>query len=669
MRNFASTSPLLKVFHVLSSPGLISLHFWMFILLPFTAERVQYKTFLVVHETTVLELIIGYLLLNLILLASLNLAFYIIGAMSKIIFPRLVFITACIPSILYFGLLSWKWISTREFFHLLMTLLFIFTIGIWVHRSNKLRVSKSTTAFGLSVAVVIAVLSAQTVVPFAKWSTTTASEVSNNSSSPNLIWLVLDELNTASLLNKDGEIDASLYPGFSRLSQTSTWYSNAITPHTWTVRAVPSILTGSDVATSSDLPMEWLKLLPSNTHQFGYSDIGLPVCSRESCRSVSQLNATDFNIYFRDLAIVLGHKFFPSSLSGWIPSIENRWARFGKQPSRLDTMQWWIDDLQKATESDQPFVTVAHSLLTHHPWIRDGLESSFISPKINYSKNHFIPMTCDDPVTFASYFCSQELMMLSKRMYGLNIRTVDNVLVRILDILENTNKLDSTMIVVTSDHGFAFATNKDGRRIAPSDENYSNLVNVPLFVKYPNQVVKNTIADPRRTTQVLSTVLSEFQLVSPRSLDMPLSETPTEFKIDDNVQNIDLLDKSVWISGGGSLTEAENPTYPLALGVLSSLMATEFSLLQGSAKILTTKTLIFETFREAASKDGYYRSLLRGYIASDSCPTGNIAIVTGGLITGTIHRYPSFKLKNSDGFWGVAQSKSPISNPILYCVT
>jgi hypothetical protein len=91
--------------------------------------------------------------------------------------------------------------------------------------------------------------------------------------------------------------------------------------------------------------MEWLKLLPSNTHQFGYSDINLPVCSSESCQSLSQLNATAFNIYFRDLAIVLGHKFFPSSLSGWIPSTENRWARFGEQPSRLDTMLWWLDDL------------------------------------------------------------------------------------------------------------------------------------------------------------------------------------------------------------------------------------------------------------------------------------------------------------------------------------
>ena len=254
-------------------------------------------------------------------------------------------------------------------------------------------------------------------------------------------------------------------------------------------------------------------------------------------------------------------------------------------------------------------------------------------------------------------------------MYGLNIRTVDDVLVRILDILENTGKLDSTMIVVTSDHGFAFATNKDGRRIAPSDENYSNLVNVPLFVKYPNQIIKETVVDPRRTTQVLSTVLSEFQLVLPRTLDAPLSETPTEFKIDGVVQNIDLLDKTVWISGGGSLTEAENPTYPLAVGSLSSLMATEISLLQGRAKILTTKTLIFETFREEASKDGYYRSLLRGYIATEGCPTGNIAIVAGGLITGTIHRYPSFRYKSTDGFWGVAQSKSPMSNPILYCLT
>lgn len=59
-----------------------------------------------------------------------------------------------------------------------------------------------------------------------------------------VVMVVFDELPVASLLDDDGRIDATLWPGFARLARDGTWYPNTSSVSPTTPEAVPAILTG-----------------------------------------------------------------------------------------------------------------------------------------------------------------------------------------------------------------------------------------------------------------------------------------------------------------------------------------------------------------------------------------------------------------------------------------
>ncbi len=60
-----------------------------------------------------------------------------------------------------------------------------------------------------------------------------------------VVMLILDELPTATLMNRRGGINARRFPGFAAMARSSTWYPNHSTVADFTGRAVPAILTGT----------------------------------------------------------------------------------------------------------------------------------------------------------------------------------------------------------------------------------------------------------------------------------------------------------------------------------------------------------------------------------------------------------------------------------------
>jgi len=70
-----------------------------------------------------------------------------------------------------------------------------------------------------------------------------------------VVWLVFDELPTASLLDGHGRIDAGLFPNFAELAGDATWYRNNTTVGTVTQNAVPAIMTGRYATTPYTVPV------------------------------------------------------------------------------------------------------------------------------------------------------------------------------------------------------------------------------------------------------------------------------------------------------------------------------------------------------------------------------------------------------------------------------
>ena len=68
---------------------------------------------------------------------------------------------------------------------------------------------------------------------------------------PDVVMFVFDELPTVALLDGRGQIDAELYPNFARVAAMSTWYRNNTSVASFTMQAVPAILTGRLSSSSS----------------------------------------------------------------------------------------------------------------------------------------------------------------------------------------------------------------------------------------------------------------------------------------------------------------------------------------------------------------------------------------------------------------------------------
>ena len=68
---------------------------------------------------------------------------------------------------------------------------------------------------------------------------------------PDVVMFVFDELPTVALLDGQGQVDAELYPNFARVAAMSTWYRNNTSVASFTMQAVPAILTGRLSSSSS----------------------------------------------------------------------------------------------------------------------------------------------------------------------------------------------------------------------------------------------------------------------------------------------------------------------------------------------------------------------------------------------------------------------------------
>ncbi len=109
------------------------------------------------------------------------------------------------------------------------------------------------------------------------------------------------------------------------------------------------------------------------------------------------------------------------------------------------------------------------------------------------------------------------------------LMAVDEGLGRMLDVLEEKGELESTVVVVTSDHGFFYGEHglAEERRLA-----YEESLRIPLVIRYPPLVKAASLIDPMVLTLDLAPTFLELGGVTPESLDgrslVPLFRGETE---------------------------------------------------------------------------------------------------------------------------------------------
>lgn len=105
------------------------------------------------------------------------------------------------------------------------------------------------------------------------------------------------------------------------------------------------------------------------------------------------------------------------------------------------------------------------------------------------------------------------------------LAAVDEGLDRMLDRLQEMGKLDDTVVVVTSDHGYFYGEHglSQERRLA-----YEETLRIPLLVRYPRAIARGTVLGPMVLTLDLAPTFLELGGLTPENLDgksfLPLLE-------------------------------------------------------------------------------------------------------------------------------------------------
>ncbi len=348
-----------------------------------------------------------------------------------------------------------------------------------------------------------------------------------------VIVLVFDEFPLGVLLDDDGAIDATRYPGFARLADITTWYPNATTVSSQTIRAAPAIQTGllppdEAVPVASSYPRSLFTLF-ARSHRLNVSETITRVCPRDLCRSSNANVASTSNndTFTDDLQTVYLRALLPdTTATQWgVPIIEDRWAGFGEvadtapeRPKPNESVEDFghdalpgVDSLDQAARFEafvaslragrSPGLWFHHSLLPHVPYT--------LLPDGHPYNAHYVPRSSFTRPT------DVDLIHVDAQRLVLQTMRVDDLVDQLLDRLDRTGMLDDALVVVTADHGVAFEPGKR-RRDTSTARGRDGVLPVPLFVKYPGQATADVDRRDARTIDVLPTIVDTLGIDLPR---------------------------------------------------------------------------------------------------------------------------------------------------------
>jgi len=304
-----------------------------------------------------------------------------------------------------------------------------------------------------------------------------------------VLQVVFDEFPLFSLLGSDGRINAARFPGFAELANGSTWYRNSVTKSNFTHQAVPALLSSSVPAQVggpflSQYPQNIFTLFAGATAVGGIEPV-TSLCPHSVCGgkagAVASFSFDRLKTFLRDAACVYGQRVFPPVLRKYVPSIEGTWGGFGAVKDRFKDqlnagVLSQVDAVESAvrivSESKSSRIQVVHALIPHAPWrITPDLRVDQLSPTISTRNPDDAEVIRDTYQTF---------------LY--QVGAADRVMQNVINELKSSGKWDSTMLVVTADHGISFIPASPQRNTDFTDpEQVADVYRVPTFIKYPNQ--------------------------------------------------------------------------------------------------------------------------------------------------------------------------------------
>lgn len=340
-----------------------------------------------------------------------------------------------------------------------------------------------------------------------------------------IVFIQLDELPIASLMDEDGAINAALFPNFARLADSGNWYRNALSNSIATTQSVPAILSGrlgeADASSSLiDHPNNLFTLLGEG-YEMHVVEWLTDLCPEELCKDYAGRGPARFGSLLQDVGVVYGHLSLPESARENLPSIDGSWKGFlGQAESReaapVDVgdlpvpkagvrSKWidWIERIIDGVEEDAPpTLHFAHLQAPHIPW------------RINPSGSHYQRPEQYDEVDGieggGKWVTRPDLPRLGFQRHLYQLGFLDQRLGALFARMAETGNWDDSLIVVVADHGASFVPGEHRRW--PMEGNLSDLYRIPLFIKLPGQVEGHTYDEPAFAIDILPTIVDALDI-------------------------------------------------------------------------------------------------------------------------------------------------------------
>jgi hypothetical protein len=284
---------------------------------------------------------------------------------------------------------------------------------------------------------------------------------------PPVVMVVMDAFPTATLLDGSGHIDATAFPNLAALADSATWYRNSTSVAAFTVEAVPAVFTGRFPEPDGSSAVDGGS--PDNLFTLLGGSYDLHV--REQLTALCPTGLCDTGGGRGDLGGLLG-----DARSLWGDGTSDQPdSREMNMPGVTDVDRYgefedWIDQ-QDLSAGDRPDLFAAHLLLPHNPWdtLPDGsrYEASLV-----------------ETGAFAGTW-SDSGLGVGRQRHILQAQAADRLIGHLTDRLRDAGIYDDALIVVTADHGHAFAAQEPERGV--SKEQYEQILWAPLIVKAPGQ--------------------------------------------------------------------------------------------------------------------------------------------------------------------------------------
>lgn len=325
---------------------------------------------------------------------------------------------------------------------------------------------------------------------------------------PNTILIVIDALREDYLHGYGGK--DLVTPSFDRLASEGTVFHNVIAQSSWTKASVASLLSssytaGTGIYAEDTVLNESLAILPSLllTH-------GITTAAFVGNPWLSSLYGFDRGYAF------YAEEFFKLDKLFLVDFIFRR--RLLERPTYLDGKEIlglakkWIKEVPR-----RPFFVYIHLMDVHLPYVPPPpFDRMYVPEDIPLPDRERLREINDDFLNARSLPDSLTLELM-RGLYLGEISYEDNLIGEFLAFLEEESLLDSTLLIVTADHGEEFMEH-GGTTHAKTL--YDEVLRVPLIMRYPPVFPKGLVIEDRAMlVDIAPTVLDIHGIEKPATFE------------------------------------------------------------------------------------------------------------------------------------------------------